>query len=95
MTPPGGYRRGTVGVSLPGVEVRRADDGELLVRGPYMMLGYDDPDEPERNYETEWFATGDLVKQDPDGYITIVDRKKDIYKNVKGQTIAPTSRKPL
>ncbi len=89
MTPPGSYRRGTVGVALPGVEVQRAEDGELLVRGPYMMLGYDDPDEIPRDYETDWFATGDLVKQDSEGYVTIVDRKKDIYKNVKGQTIAP------
>lgn len=89
MTPPGRYRRGTVGVALPGIEVRRAEDGELLCRGPYMMLGYDDPDEDARDYETEWFATGDVVRQDPEGYVTIVDRKKDIYKNVKGQTIAP------
>lgn len=89
MTPPGAYRRGTVGVPLPGIEVTRAEDGELLIRGPYMMLGYDDPDEPDRNYEVDWLPTGDLVGQDQDGYITIVDRKKDIYKNVKGQTIAP------
>lgn len=89
MTPPGRYRRGTVGVTLPGIEIRRGEDGELLCRGPYMMLGYDDPDEPPRDYEKEWFGTGDLVREDPDGYITIVDRKKDIYKNVKGQTIAP------
>lgn len=89
MTPPGRYKRGTVGVALPGIEVRRADDGELLCRGPYMMLGYDDPDEPERDYRTDWFGTGDLVTQDDDGYVTIVDRKKDIYKNVKGQTVAP------
>ncbi len=89
MTPPGRYRRGTVGVALPGVEVRRGEDGELLCRGPYMMIGYDDPDEPERDYRTEWFGTGDLVTRDDDGFYTIVDRKKDIYKNVKGQTVAP------
>jgi long-subunit acyl-CoA synthetase (AMP-forming)/N-acetylglutamate synthase-like GNAT family acetyltransferase len=89
MTPPGRYRRGTVGVALPGIEVRRAEDGELLCRGPYMMIGYDDPDEPERDYRTDWFGTGDLVTQDDDGYVTIIDRKKDIYKNVKGQTVAP------
>jgi long-subunit acyl-CoA synthetase (AMP-forming)/predicted GNAT family acetyltransferase len=89
MTPPHHYKRGTVGVPLPGIEARRGDDGELLARGPYMMLGYDDPDEPPRDYEKEWFGTGDLVEQDRDGYFTIVDRKKDIYKNVKGQTIAP------
>jgi long-subunit acyl-CoA synthetase (AMP-forming) len=89
MTPPGRYRRGTVGVALPGAEVRRAEDGELLVRSPYMMLGYDDVEEPRPDYERDWFPTGDLVESDPDGYVTIVDRKKDIYKNVKGQTVAP------
>lgn len=89
MTPPHRYKRGTVGIPLPGIEARRGEDGELLSRGPYMMLGYDDPDEPARDYEKEWFGTGDLVQQDPDGYFTIIDRKKDIYKNVKGQTIAP------
>jgi hypothetical protein len=89
MTPPGRHRRGTVGVTLPGIEILRAEDGELLCRGPYLMIGYDDPEEPERDYETEWFGTGDLVTQDDDGYVTIVDRKKDIYKNVKGQTVSP------
>ncbi|MFB3908739.1 MAG: GNAT family N-acetyltransferase [Candidatus Eisenbacteria bacterium] len=89
MTPPGQYRRGTVGKALPGIEVRRAEDGELLVRGPYLMLGYNDPDAGDRDYEADWFATGDIVREDEDGYYTIVDRKKDIYKNVKGQTIAP------
>jgi len=89
MTPIHKYKRGTVGVPLPGIEARRGEDGELLARGPYMMLGYDDPDGPPRDYEKEWFGTGDLVDQDPDGYFTIVDRKKDIYKNSKGQTVAP------
>ncbi|MBD3160992.1 MAG: GNAT family N-acetyltransferase [Candidatus Eisenbacteria bacterium] len=87
MTPPGRYKRGTVGAPLPGVELRLAEDGELLVRGPYMMLGYDD--EPPVDLREEWFATGDIFQVDRDGYYTIVDRKKDIYKNVKGQTIAP------
>jgi long-chain acyl-CoA synthetase len=89
MTPPHHYKRGTVGVALPGVEARRGEDGELLVRGPYMMLGYDDPGGPVHDYEKEWFGTGDLVQEDTDGYFTIIDRKKDIYKNVKGQTISP------
>ena len=87
MTPPRRYRRGTVGVPLPGIELRLAEDGELLARGPYMMIGYDD--EPPVDLTVEWFATGDIFHVDRDGYYSIVDRKKDIYKNVKGQTIAP------
>ena len=89
MTPPGEYREGTVGRALPGIEVRRAEDGELLVRGPYVMQGYFGPDEGGHDYREDWFATGDIVAVEETGHVTIVDRKKDIYKNVRGQTIAP------
>jgi long-chain acyl-CoA synthetase len=89
MTPPGAYREGTVGRALPGIEVRRAEDGELLARGPYVMQGYFGPEEGGHDYRTDWFATGDIVTMEDTGDIAIVDRKKDIYKNVRGQTIAP------
>lgn len=89
MTPPGEYREGTVGRALPGIELLRAEDGELLVRGPYVMHGYFGPDEGGHDYREEWFATGDIVAVEETGHLTIVDRKKDIYKNVRGQTIAP------
>ena len=89
MTPPGEYREGTVGRALPGIEVLRAEDGELLVRGPYVMHGYFGPDEGGHDYREDWFATGDIVAVEETGHLTIVDRKKDIYKNVRGQTIAP------
>ncbi len=89
MTPPGGYREGAVGPALPGIEIKAAEDGELLIRGSFVMEGYFGPDERERDHRTEWFATGDIVSIDEDGYVTIVDRKKDIYKNVKGQTVSP------
>jgi long-chain acyl-CoA synthetase len=89
MTPPGGYREGTVGRALPGIEVRRADDGELLIRGPYVMHGYFGPEEGGHDFREEWFATGDIVAMEETGDLVIVDRKKDIYKNVRGQTIAP------
>jgi long-chain acyl-CoA synthetase len=89
MTPPGEYRPGTVGRALPGVEIARAEDGELLVRGPYIMKGYFGPDEAGADHDREWFHTGDIVEIDEEGFIAILDRKKDIYKNVKGQTIAP------
>lgn len=90
MTPPGRYRDGSIGVPLPGIEVRVEQDGELLVRGPYVMMGYLRPEEGDSGIDADgWFRTGDLVKVDADGYLWIIDRKKEIYKNRKGQTIAP------
>ena len=90
MTPPGGYRPGTVGKALPGIELRREADGELLVRGPYVVDGYYGADgEAEATLTDGWLHTGDIVTVDPDGYATIVDRKKDMYKNLKGETVAP------
>jgi long-subunit acyl-CoA synthetase (AMP-forming)/GNAT superfamily N-acetyltransferase len=90
MTPPGGYREDSLGVALPGIEVALAEDGELLVRGPYVMMGYLDPPDGEPSFDPEgWLHTGDLMERDSDGYHRIIDRKKEIYKNIKGQTIAP------
>jgi len=89
MTPPGEYLDDSIGVPLPGVECRIAD-GELLVRGPYLSPGYHRPGPEERGVDAEgWFATGDLVSVDPTGHFRIVGRKKEIYKNRQGQTIAP------
>jgi long-subunit acyl-CoA synthetase (AMP-forming) len=90
MTPTGEYVDGSIGLPLPGIECRRADDGELLVRGPYVSPGYHEPGEDERGPDPEgWFATGDLVSIDPTGHFRITGRKKEIYKNRQGQTIAP------
>jgi long-chain acyl-CoA synthetase len=90
MTPAGAYVDGSVGVPLPGIECRRAEDGELLIRGPYVSPGYHDPAEDERGPDAEgWLATGDLVAIDADGHFRITGRKKEIYKNRQGQTIAP------
>jgi long-subunit acyl-CoA synthetase (AMP-forming)/GNAT superfamily N-acetyltransferase len=90
MTPPGGYKPGSLGVPLPGIEVALADDGELLVRGPYVMLGYLDPPDGEASFDEHgWFHSGDLMERDEDGHVRLVDRKKEIYKNIKGETIAP------
>jgi long-subunit acyl-CoA synthetase (AMP-forming)/N-acetylglutamate synthase-like GNAT family acetyltransferase len=90
MTPPGRYKDGSLGVPLPGIEVNRDDDGELLVRGPYVMIGYLDPADGEPSFdENGWFHTGDLMEVDSEGYLRLVDRKKEIYKNIKGETIAP------
>ncbi len=90
MTPRGAYKEDSLGVPLPGVEARLAADGELLVRGPYLMLGYlDGPGDPPAFDADGWFRTGDLMSQDADGHYRLVDRKKEIYKNIKGETIAP------
>jgi long-chain acyl-CoA synthetase len=90
MTPPGRYRDDSLGCALPGIDIRLADDGELLIRGPYVMEGYLDPPEGVVSFDEEgWLHTGDLMEMADDGFIRIVDRKKEIYKNVKGQTVAP------
>ncbi|ANM29876.1 hypothetical protein ABI59_10255 [Acidobacteria bacterium Mor1] len=90
MTPPGAYREDSLGVALPGIELRLAEDGELLVRGPYVMMGYLDPVEGEEGLDADgWLPTGDLMEKDADGFLRLVDRKKEIYKNIKGETIAP------
>ncbi len=90
MTPPGSYVDGSIGIPLPGIECRRAEDGELLIRGPYVSPGYLDPGPEELGaHDGEgWFHTGDLVSLDA-GHYRIVGRKKEIYKNRAGQTIAP------
>ena len=90
MTPPDGYKEDSLGPALPGIEIALADDGELKIRGPYVMQGLLNPPEGSQPYDSEgWFPTGDLMEQDLDGFIRIVDRKKEIYKNINGQTIAP------
>ncbi len=90
MTPPGRYRDNSLGVPLPGIEVRLADDGELCVRGAYVTPGYLDPQHNAEAFDAEgWLHTGDLMERDAEGHFYLVDRKKEIYKNVKGETIAP------
>ncbi len=90
MTPPGEYRENSLGVPLPGIDAELAEDGELLIRGPYVMMGYLDPPDGAPSFdEGGWLHSGDLMRTDEAGHLQIVDRKKEIYKNVKGQTIAP------
>jgi len=90
MTPPGHYENDSLGTALPGIELKLAEDGELLLRGPYVMVGYLDPPDGEPSFDEEgWLHSGDLMEQTPDGHYRLVDRKKEIYKNVKGETIAP------
>jgi long-chain acyl-CoA synthetase len=83
-------RIGTVGRPIPHVEVRTAADGELEVRGPNVMRGYyHHADETAAALHDGWFATGDLATIDAEGYVRIVDRKKEIFKTSGGKYVAP------
>lgn len=81
---------GTVGKVLPNLEVKIADDGEILVRGPSITQGYyNDPKETEEAFEGDWFKTGDVGEFDSDGYLKIIDRKKRLLVLSTGMNVAP------
>ena len=93
VNPPERVRIGTVGPPSLGVELRLADDGELLVRGDVVMAGY--RNQPEKTAETidaeGWLHSGDIAEFDDEGYLKIVDRKKEIIINAAGKNMSPAN----
>jgi long-chain acyl-CoA synthetase len=87
---PGRTKIGSVGAPLPGLQVKLADDGEILVKGPNVFLGYfKDPEATAEALVDGWLCSGDLGAFDADGYLTITGRKKEIIITAGGKNIAP------
>ena len=87
---PAAHKLGTVGKPLANVEVRTAEDGEILVRGPSVFKGYwKRPEETQAALTDGWFKTGDIGNVDGDGFLSVTDRKKDLIKTSGGKFIAP------
>jgi long-chain acyl-CoA synthetase len=87
---PTAHKLGTVGKPLANVEVRIAEDGEVLARGPSIFSGYwNRADETQAAFVDGWFKTGDIGEVDADGFLSITDRKKDLIKTSGGKFIAP------
>jgi long-subunit acyl-CoA synthetase (AMP-forming) len=93
INPPGRVKIGTVGLPTPGVEIKLDSDGEVLVRGDVVMVGYRNLPEQTTEAFTEdgWLRTGDIGEIDADGYLRLVDRKKELIINAAGKNMSPAN----
>jgi long-chain acyl-CoA synthetase len=93
LNPPEKVKLGTVGTPTPGIEIKLAEDGEVLVRGASIMAGYRNmPDKTAETIDPDgWLSTGDIGELDDEGYLKIVDRKKELIINAAGKNMSPAS----
>jgi long-subunit acyl-CoA synthetase (AMP-forming) len=92
LNPPEKVKLGTVGPPVPGVEIKLAEDGEVLVKGANVMPGYRNlPEKNAEAFEDGWLLSGDIGELDEDGYLRIVDRKKELIINAAGKNMSPAN----
>jgi len=91
--PPDKVKIGTVGPPAPGIDIKLAEDGEVLIKGPIIMAGYrNQPDKTKETIDDDgWLHTGDIGQLDEDGYLKIVDRKKELIINAAGKNMSPAN----